>query len=111
MHFISLPLLAVTVIASPVAQENGAKGGESKGKTSSSSLGKPKVHLIFARGTSVLGSMGAVVGPGLSSALSPKFGAANFRSEGVAYAAGIAEAFSGGLNPKDAARAKKKWHR
>jgi hypothetical protein len=113
MHFISLLVLVSTVIANPVAQgtsgngAKGAKGGESKGKASSGGLGKSKVHLIFARGTTEAGTIGVSVGPALSSAMSLKFGAANFKSEGVPYPADVSGAFSGGLNPKEAQGAKK----
>jgi cutinase len=85
MRFTSLLVLASVAIATPVAQKGGGGGGAGR------------VHLIFARGTTELGTMGTTVGPALSSAMSRKFGA-GFKSEGVSYPADISGAFSNGIN-------------
>jgi cutinase len=46
--------------------------------------------------------MGMTVGPALSSALSRKFGAGNFISQGVSYPADISGAVTGAINPAKA---------
>jgi hypothetical protein len=61
-----------------------------------------KIHFIFARGSTEMGTMGSTVGPAFSRALSSKFGAANVQTEGVRYPADIAGAFTGGTNPAGA---------
>jgi Cutinase len=64
--------------------------------------GCKKIHFIFARGSTEIGTMGSTVGPAFSRALSSKFGAANVQTEGVRYPADIAGAFTGGTNPSGA---------
>ena len=69
--------------------------------------GCKKIHFIFARGSTEVGTMGSTVGPAFSRALSSKFGAGNVAADGVPYPADIAGAFSGGTNPSGAPGATK----
>jgi hypothetical protein len=61
--------------------------------------GCKKVALIFARGSTEIGTMGSIVGPSFTSALGRKFGAGNVYSAGVQYPASIEGAISGAMNP------------
>jgi cutinase len=98
MQLVLIPLaLALTALARPIFTEPIVDAVTLNTRQASAS----RVTLIFARGTTEVGTLGAVVGPSLSSAMTRKFGAST-RTQGVPYAADISGAISGAVNSKGA---------
>jgi cutinase len=89
LPILSLLIVAATTLAAPAPSP----------ALEQRQAGCKKIHFIFARGTTEMGTMGSTVGPAFSRALGTKFGAGNVHSEGVSYPADIGGAFSGGTNP------------
>ncbi|KAF2397744.1 cutinase-domain-containing protein [Trichodelitschia bisporula] len=93
---IAIGLFASAVFAAP----NAAPVPQGKGLG-----GCKKVTLIFARGTTEMGTMGSTVGPALQRALEGKF-PGQVKAEGVKYPADMGGAVSGAINPSGSEGAK-----
>lgn len=82
----SLLLLPLTVLAAPILE----------GTTVKAAAACAPMMVIFARGTTELGTLGTVAGPPLMAALGKSVGAQNLKMTGVPYPADIPGFLVGG---------------
>ncbi|KAL8396786.1 hypothetical protein RB594_003754 [Gaeumannomyces avenae] len=89
---ISVALMAAAGSAHPVAPVEDVKEADLVPRQG----GCADIHVFFARGTTELGTLGAVVGPPLSAALRSAAGGRSTEVEGVPYPAAVSGFLAGG---------------
>ncbi|EHA48683.1 hypothetical protein MCOR02_006078 [Pyricularia oryzae] len=96
-------LVATLASASPtgILEDRQLLGGRVGAVAKEFTMGGCKpIIMIFARGSTEIGNMGAICGPPTANGVKAKFGAGNVAVEGVDYAAGLATNFlRGGADP------------